>query len=129
MGTVGILPSSIFPNHATLEVHAEFVETNLKKELQLGCINGPYDIPPPPNFNSSPLGVVFKKEPDSYRLIHDLSFGPGNTAVDHFILVENSTVTLETFDDVVSLVLKAGRDSLLCKADIFKSSDKALRLS
>lgn len=118
LGTVGNIPPSIYRNHASLEVHTDFVETKLKKELHLGRIKGPYDTPPLPNFKSSPLGVVPKKEPNSYRLIHDLSFGPENTAVNHFIPFENSTVTLETFDDVVSLVLKAGRDCLLCKADI-----------
>ena len=42
----------------------------------------------------------------------------GNSSVNGYIPVENFTVSLETFDDVVSLVLKCGKNSLISKADL-----------
>ena len=64
------------------------------------------------------MGEVPKKEPNTFRLIHNLSFGGENSSVNGHIPVENSTVSLETFDDVVSLVLKCGKNSLISKADL-----------
>ena len=46
------------------------------------------------------------------------AFGPENTAVNHFIPVENFTLTLETFDDAVHLVLRTGRKCLISKGDV-----------
>ncbi|MEW8547296.1 MAG: reverse transcriptase domain-containing protein [Candidatus Thiodiazotropha sp.] len=62
--------------------------------------------------------MVPKKEPNSFRLIQDLSFGAPGTAINHFIPFENATVSLETFDDVAELVVSCGKDCLLAKADI-----------
>ena len=62
--------------------------------------------------------MVSKREPNSVRLIQNLSFGPQGSAVNHFIPAENAIVALETFDDVANLVLDCGRNSLISKADI-----------
>ena len=51
------------------------VDNKLQKELQLGRILGPYDIPPVShNYRISPLGVVPKKQAGQFRLIHHLSY-------------------------------------------------------
>lgn len=84
LGYGRIYPTLYLPDHASLEVHAKFVETRLK-ELQLGRIKGPYDFPLLSNFKSSPLSVAPKKEPNSYRLIHGLSFDPENTAINRLL--------------------------------------------
>ena len=117
LGTVGPVPASCHPNHASAFKN-NFVEEKLKKDLTLGRIKGPYSCPPLPNFKCSPLGVVPKKDPNSFRLIHDLSFGPEGTAVNHFIPSEHSTVTLKTFDDVALMVVRAGKGCLLSKGDV-----------
>ena len=65
-------------------------------------IKGPYKIPPFDNSKVNPLGVVPNREPNSYRLIQGLSFGPQGSAVNYFIPTENATVTLETFDNVAN---------------------------
>ena len=80
-----------------------FVDEKLKTELALVRIKGPYAYPLLPNFKFSPLGVGPKKDHNSFRLIHDLSFGP---------------VTLETFDDDALMVIPAGKGCLLSKGYI-----------
>ena len=90
----------------------------MSKEISLGRIKGPYAKPPLEKFKCSPLGVVPKKEPNSFRMIHNLSFDGVNESVNTHIPVENFTVSLETFDNVVSLVLKCGRNSLISRGDV-----------
>ena len=63
-----------YTNHSSACVHANFVSTKLDHELALGRVAGPFARPTPPNLIISPLGVVPKKTPGEYRLIHDLSF-------------------------------------------------------
>ena len=121
LGTVGVIPPSLSRNHISVSQSVDilnFVENKLNKEINLGRIKGPYQSPPLPNFKCFPLGVVPKKEPNTFRLIHDLSFGGENKSVNSFIPFENSTVSLETFDHVVSLVLQCGKNSLIAKADL-----------
>ena len=52
-------------------------ELNVKfdKELVKGRIAGPFQECPFNTFHSSPLGIIPKKEPNQFRLIHDLSYG------------------------------------------------------
>ena len=120
LGIVGVVPTSVSQNHISVSpIHFKFIKTKLDKEISLGRVKGPYNKPPPlPNFKSSPLGVVPKKEPNSFRLIHNLSFGGEEKSVNSFIPFENSTVSLETFDHVVALVLSCGKNSLIAKGDL-----------
>ncbi|MEW8548002.1 MAG: hypothetical protein AB2693_31240, partial [Candidatus Thiodiazotropha sp.] len=121
LGVVGTVPPSISPNHSSAVAHSQFVDEKIKQELKLNRIKGPYTAPPFERFKVSPLGVIPKKEPNAFRLIQDLSFGTPGTAVNHFIPPENSTVTLETFDDVANLVLACGKNALIAKADVAES--------
>lgn len=50
------------------------VALKIKAVLEAGRVAGPFNSPPFANFRLSPLGLVPKKEPNSYRLIHNLSF-------------------------------------------------------
>ena len=119
LGTVGVVTPSVSPNHSSVSpTSVKFIQTKLDKEISLGRIKGPYNEPPLSDFISSPLGVVPKKEPNSFRLIHNLSFGGLHGSVNSFIPFENSTVSLETFDHVVSLVLRCGKNSLISKGDL-----------
>ena len=118
LGTVGTVPASCHPNHVSALKNCNYVDDKIKKELALGRIKGPYDSFPLSNFKCSPLGVVPKKEANCFRLIHDLSFGPEDSAVNHFIPPEHATVSLETFDDVALMVVQAGKGCLLSKGDI-----------
>lgn len=46
----------------------------LRKEVALGRMGGPFPAAPFDDLVVSPLGVVPKKEPGKFRLIHHLSF-------------------------------------------------------
>ena len=55
------------------------VHAKLKEELKMNRIAGPFEEPPLDNFRISPLGCVPKKEQNSFRIIHDLSYPKGNS--------------------------------------------------
>ena len=74
----------ISQNHASATKNSTVMDTKIEKELRLGRIRGPFLHPPFPNFQSSPLGLVPKKEPNQYRVIHNLSF-PHSDAVNSYI--------------------------------------------
>lgn len=45
-----------------------------KESLRANRIAGPFTQPPFPNIQVSPLGLVPKKSPGEFRLIHHLSY-------------------------------------------------------
>ena len=94
-----------------------FVHAKLKKELIMNRIAGPSEEPPIDNFRISPLGCVLKKEQNSFRIIHDLSYLKGYS-VNAFIPQEFTKVKYENLDNVISLVQKFGENSLIAKLDI-----------
>ncbi|CAJ0939651.1 unnamed protein product [Ranitomeya imitator] len=74
----------------------------------------------PPSGDTRPAsdnGIVPKKEPGKYRLIHHLSY-PKGASVNDAIPVEESSVTYSSFDRAVELVRAAGPGALLAKSDI-----------
>lgn len=93
------------------------VRAKLGKELDAGRIVGPFTHPPFQNFRSSPLGVVPKKTPSEFRLIHHLSY-PSGASVNDFIPKELSTVRYATIDDAISIIKKLGPGCYLAKTDI-----------
>ena len=98
-------------NHPSALLHTDVVNTKLTKEISLGRIAGPFPSPPFVNFQCSPLGMVPKKEPNTFRLIHNLSYPDGNSINDH-IPKEFTTVRY------VSLLTNFGRGALIGKTDI-----------
>ena len=66
-------------NHPSALDHKDIVEQKLSKEISLGRIAGPFISSPFTHYQSSPLRVVTKKEPNTFRLIHDLSYPQGNS--------------------------------------------------
>lgn len=118
LGSIGSISVKIPPNHPSVANHTNFVSVKISSEISKNRIKGPYSYPPLDNFICSPLGVVPKRSPNSFRLIHDLSYPKFGTSVNSCIPEEKSTVQLETFDHVASLVLQSGQHSLIAKADI-----------
>ncbi len=86
-------------------------------ELQANRIAGPFQAPPFSTFRVSPLGVVPKKTPGEFRLIHHLSF-PRGTSINDAILPEHSTVAYSQVDDAISLIKRLGPGCYLAKTDI-----------
>ncbi|OCT76152.1 hypothetical protein XELAEV_18031341mg [Xenopus laevis] len=89
----------------------------LSKELQMGRMAGPFPEPPFHNLRVSPLGLVPKKEPGKFRLIHHLSF-PKGSSVNDGIDSDESRVQYTSFDGALELVRGAGKGALMAKSDI-----------
>lgn len=97
--------------------HPTVVAEKLGKEIQLGRMAGPFTSVPLAGLVVSPLGVVPKKEPNKFRLIHHLSFPKGGS-VNDAIAPEECAVTYTSFDAAISWVRRYGQGSLMAKADI-----------
>ncbi|XP_069590448.1 uncharacterized protein [Ranitomeya imitator] len=95
----------------------EVVTEKLHKEVALGRMAGPFDTAPIDNLRVSPLGVVPKKEPNKFRLIHHLSF-PKGSSVNDGIDPQLCSVLYTSFDSAMSWVRKSGQGAMLAKTDI-----------
>ena len=96
----------------------EVIDTKLAKDLSLGRIIGPYAEPPTnPQFRVSPLGVVPKKTPGEYRMIHHLSY-PEGSSVNDFIPKELSSVQYDTIYDAVDFIKHSPTPVFMAKVDI-----------
>lgn len=91
-----------------------------------GRISGPFDSPPFENFRLSPLGIIPKKDPVCYRLIHHLSY-PQDHLLNDQIDMDYYSVSYTSFDEAICLLKKVGRGALIAKADI-KSAFRLLSI-
>ena len=78
---------------------------------------GPFDAPPFPSFRTSPVGIIPKKTPNEFRLIHHLSY-PKGSSVNDFIPEESSSVQYATINDAIPILKKLGKGCFLAKTDI-----------
>ena len=97
--------------------HPEIVREKIDKEVQAGRVEGPFDRPPFLQFRVSPLGLVPKKEPGEFRLIHHLSYPQGDSVNDH-IDPDLCSVQYTKFDAAVQMIQRLGKGALLAKSDI-----------
>lgn len=89
----------------------------LEVEAAHNRILGPLDDIPFPNFHISPLGLRQKKEPNEYRLIHDLSF-PKGQSVNDGIEEYKGHVTYAKLSDAIASIRELGPNCYLSKVDI-----------
>lgn len=108
---------AVHRNLASALARPEVVSEKIRKEAELGRLVGPFSDSPLPGLRVSPLGLVPKKEPGKFRLIHHLSF-PKGESVNDGIDPELCSVSYASFDAAVRWVKKLGKDSLLAKTDI-----------
>jgi hypothetical protein len=108
---------SFFKNHKSADENPHIVDMKLAKELQQNRIAGPFADPPFRNFHVAPIGVVPKKDPNSFRLIHDLSF-PNGQGINAYTPKQYCSVRYETIDNVLEILNKLGPGTLIAKADI-----------
>lgn len=101
----------------------DMVTVKLQIELDAGRIKGPFNCPPLSELRISPIGLVPKKAPGQFRLIHHLSF-PEGASVNDFIDPDLATVVYSSFDDAIDKLLELGQGALFSKTDI----DSAFRL-
>ena len=85
--------------------------------LEAGRVAGPFQTVPFTDFRVSPLGLVPKKQPGEYRLIHHLSYPEGDS-INDYIDPEFCSVQYTRFDQAVKMIQKLGKGALLGKADI-----------
>ena len=93
------------------------VGDKLSKELMLGRIAGPFQERPFPSLHISPLGLIPKKTPGEFRLIHHLSF-PFGASINSHIPKEASSVKYASIDDAIRLIRRTGRGCTLAKTDV-----------
>ena len=93
------------------------VDTQLGKELEAHRLAGPFQSPPLSPFWISPLGIVPKKVPGEFRLIHHLSF-PKGSSVNDGIPPEHTSFHYATMDGAIKLIKSAGPGCFLAKTDI-----------
>ncbi|XP_054839956.1 uncharacterized protein LOC129332750 [Eublepharis macularius] len=93
------------------------VREKISKECAEGRVLGPFSMPPVPCLRVSPLGVVPKKAPGEFRLIHHLSF-PKGASVNDAIPEELCSVRYTSFDQAVKVVRRCGVGALMAKCDI-----------
>lgn len=89
-----------------------------------GRVAGPFLFPPFVDLQVSPLGLIPKKEPNSFCLIHHLSF-PAGSFLNDIIDPIFSSVTYASFDEGVLKICLLGKSAFVAKADI-KSSFRLL---
>ena len=76
------------------------VDKKLSKESSMNRIVGPFKQEPFSHFRTSPLGLVEKKIPGKFRLIHHLSYPPGDSISDG-ISPEDAHVQCQSIDHTV----------------------------
>lgn len=117
MGHKGSLPHIQPHNLQSALDQPAVVDTKLQRELDLERIAGPFSQPPFPSFRTSPLGLVAKKEPGKFRLIHHLSY-PSGQSINDGIPTDRSHVTYQSIDTAVTHMRELGKGCFLAKTDI-----------
>ena len=70
----GEITSFEAPNLKSALQNLDILFSKLSKELDAGRIAGPFDTAPFPVFRTSPVGIIPKKVPNEFRLIHHMSY-------------------------------------------------------
>ena len=97
--------------------HPEVVSGNLRKELGLGRVAGPFNSPPLPNLQCHPVGVVPKKHSSEWRTIYHLSYPEGDSINDH-IPKDPYTLQYVRVDDAIHIFQSLGPGSFMAKTDL-----------
>ena len=105
------------PNLLSAKQQPLIVDQKLAKELATHRFAGPFDTPPFPIFRVSPLGLVPKKTPGDFRMIHHLSY-PRGKSVNDGISHEHSSVHYANIDMAITRIKQSGVGSYLAKTDI-----------
>ena len=92
------------------------IDADIARERQAGRLAGLFPAGHSEILNISPIGLVPKKEPGAFRIIHHLSF-PAGASVNDFIPRECTTVGYGSIDEAVRLIASMPRP-YLAKTDI-----------
>lgn len=114
-------------NLQSVNLNLDVVRAKLAGEVREGRMAGPFSSPPFDSFRVSPLGLVPKKDPNSFRLIHHLSH-PEKVSLNDMTDKSVASVSYSSVDDAISLIRQFGSGALIAKADI-KSAFRLLPVS
>ena len=104
------------PNWPSIERFSSEISRIINNDVKLGRKAGPFQHPPFNTFVGSPMGA-FSKRSGKMRLIHDLSWPPGESVNDH-ISPEDYSLHYMSMDDLVQRITSYGPGTLLSKLDI-----------
>ena len=104
MAAKSILSFDMVENWPSTDKYRQGVNDHVLAHLQSGAVEGPIDSERYPQ-KISPLGAFPKKNSNKTRVIHDLSFPPGDSVNDG-IDVDECSVTYSTVLDAVELCKK-----------------------
>lgn len=113
----GFGPVAFVKNLPSVRLRPEVVSDKLVKEVELGRMAGPFRVPPIDDLCVSPLGLVPKKEPNKFRMIHHLSY-PYGSSVNDSIDSALCKVVYTSFDAALVWVRRYGPGALMAKTDI-----------
>ena len=116
LGFVGIQKVRMSTNLRSALENPHVVSQKLEIEKQ-NRIAGPFNEIPLPNFSVSPIGLVSKKQPGKFRIIHHLSY-PASGSINDSIPDSDATVHYASTDDAISVLNKLGPGCVLSKVDI-----------
>ena len=113
----GEVKSTTVQNLKSAAKHSTVVDQYIAKELQKDRISGPYNSLPFETFHISPVGVVPKKQPGDFRVIHHLSY-PEGSSINDGIDPEFSVVHYPSIETALKLIKEAGQGAAMAKSDI-----------
>ena len=105
-------------NSQNVRGNEDVVAVKLEKEILSGRIMGPFDTPPFAPFTVSPLNIRPKKNPNKYRLLHNLSHPYDGSSVNANIPSISKTVHYATVGDAIMKLLSLPSTSYTAKTDI-----------
>lgn len=104
-------------NLSSLKDKQHILLDRINEESLSGRVMGPFQYPPFKNIQVSPLGLVPKKKPGEFRLIHHLSY-PDGSSINDGIPHELCTVQYQSIHDAILAIQKVGVGALLAKTDL-----------
>ena len=105
-------------NLKSAEENSTVIDKAIEKEVKLGRIKGPFSNPPfKTHFQINPIGVVPKKEENSFRMITHLS-SPDGLSINDGIGDEFSNVHYTSVEEAIKTIIKYGKGAYLAKVDI-----------
>ena len=113
---VGERASSESPNLKSALERPDITRAKLHQECDAGRIVSPFSTPPFLNYRCSPLGIVPKKDPSEFRMIHHLSY-PKGSSINDFIPDYYSTVKYASVGDAIKLLKRLGPGCFMAKTD------------
>ena len=113
----GPLPVERSKNLVSAGQYPHVVSSKLQIELQSGRVAGPFLHPPFEDFVTSPIGLVPKKVPGEYRLIHHLSH-PNGRSVNSGIDKTFTSVSYHSVDNAIDLISELDQVVYLAKTDV-----------